>query len=112
MRFLVSPRHGMYVFETPELTLVGYAFFRPQSLNHRDAFIKHRSTVLHVEPIGRILFGNECAPETDIEASITDIVQHREFARQLDRMIEGGDNRSGDRAIAARSTIGLGECPP
>src|SRR5262249_61187012 len=100
MRLLKWPWHGMHALEVPESALMRHAFLGPQPLDRGDAFVEHRSAVLHVEPIRRILLRNESPAKAHVEAAMGDVVQHSELARQLDRMVEGRDHPAGDRAHA------------
>ena len=94
----------MHALELPEAAGMGDALLGPQPLDRGDAFLEARAALRHVEAERGVFLGNERAAEAHIEAAVGNIVEHRELARELDRMIERRDHRPGDRphALGAR----------
>ena len=92
-----------------ELTVVAGVLLREQELDLLETFAKARLRFIGRNSEAAELVRQERARKTDVEPSARDAVEHRDFARELERVIEHRQHRPGDEAHRLRALRHGGE---
>src|SRR5438270_450596 len=100
MRLLHDPRHEVDVLEIPVLALGRDSLLAPQASNHADRLLEALPALRHRHAIDLELLRQESAAEAGVQATLAQVIEHRELAAEVRRMVKRRDHRAGDEADA------------
>src|SRR5438876_3557517 len=90
----------MDVFEVPVFALCADSLFGPQTQNHADRLLEALAALRHRHAVDLELLRQESAAEAGVEATLAHVIEHREVAAEVRRMVKRRDHRAGDEADA------------
>ncbi len=93
-------RHQPHILQVPVFTLDGNALLGPHPPNHADRFFETLAALGHRHAVDLEFLRQEGAAEAGVEAPLAHVVEHRQVAAEVGRVVEGRDHRAGDQADA------------
>src|SRR5262249_44426525 len=102
-RALRRPRQGSHVLERMEAAAVCDIFLREQQFDLLEAFAETCLRFVGRDAEAPKLVWQKGAGKSNVEAPARNTVQHRDFASELERMIEPRQPRAGDEAHPLRA---------
>src|SRR5262249_1517472 len=101
MRLLHRPWHKADVAKTVKFPLIGNSLLCPKPGDDVNAFFEARSALFHAHAEDVELLWDEGASKSCVEASLADVIEHRQLAGELDGMVERGYHGAGNQPDAS-----------
>src|SRR3954468_11390007 len=109
MRLLHDARDETNVFQRPVLAFGADPLFRPQAPDYADRLLEALARLGHRHAVDLKLLWQESAPESRVESALAHVVEHRQVAAEMRRMMERRDHRAGDEPDALRARGNRGQ---
>src|SRR5438094_958589 len=100
MRLLYDPGHEVDVLQIPVLALGRDSLLGPHPPDHADGLFEALAALRHRHAVDLELLRQESAAEAGVQATLAHVVEHREVAAEVRRVVKRRDHRAGDEADA------------